>query len=157
MIILGIDPGLNYTGWAVIETAKSSVKFVDCGIINPLSKEHISKRLFNLYSGVNQVITKFKPQQVSIEETFVSMNPKGSLHLGYARGVLLMLPALHDLAVFEYSPNTVKKTVAGSGHASKEQVKAMLKFIMPNMKQNMKDDAIDALSIALCHFYHKGL
>ncbi|MDR2007671.1 MAG: crossover junction endodeoxyribonuclease RuvC [Alphaproteobacteria bacterium] len=156
MKILGIDTGLNYTGWGIINVVNSSVQFVDCGIIHPSNKNSDSVRLHTIYDGLKQVITDFTPDVVAIEETFVNNNPRSALKLGYARGVALMIPAIYDLSVFEYSPTTIKKTVAGNGHADKEQVKAMLKFVMPNIK-DMKDDAIDALSIALCHGYHKHL
>ncbi len=156
MRILGIDPGLNFSGWGIIDVNNSSVKFIDCGIINPSKKSSDSKRLHEIYEGLKEVIITFSPEVASLEETFVNKNPKGALKLGYSRGVALMIPAIYGLEVFEYSPTTIKKTVSGNGHASKEQVKAMMKFIMPNMK-NLKDDAIDALSIALCHSYHKHL
>ncbi|MDR0483821.1 MAG: crossover junction endodeoxyribonuclease RuvC [Alphaproteobacteria bacterium] len=156
MRILGIDTGLNFTGWGIIETSNNSVKFIDCGVINPPAKNSDSQRLHKIYEGLKEVIINFNPEVVAIEETFVNNNPKGALKLGYARGVALMIPSIYALEVFEYAPTTIKKTVAGNGHASKEQVKAMLKFIMPNIKE-VKDDAIDAVSIALCHSYHKYL
>lgn len=156
MRILGIDPGLNFTGWGIVDVKNSQVSFVDCGIINPSKKDTDSQRLYGIYEGLKEVVVDFSPQVVSIEETFVNKNPQGALKLGYARGVALMIPSIYGLSVFEYSPTTVKKTVAGNGHASKDQIKAMMKFIMPNMK-DLKDDAIDALSIALCHSYHKHL
>lgn len=156
MRILGIDPGLNFTGWGIIDVNNSSVKFIDCGIINPSKKECDSKRLHKIYEGLKEVVTAFSPEVVSIEETFVNKNPQGALKLGYARGIALMIPSIYNLEVFEYAPTVVKKTVSGNGHASKEQVKVMLKFIMPNIKE-IKDDAIDALSIALCHSYCKHL
>jgi crossover junction endodeoxyribonuclease RuvC len=156
MKILGIDTGLNYTGWGIIEADKNSVKFINCGIIHPNAKNSNSIRLHKIYEGLNAVIAEFQPNVVAIEETFVNSNPNSALKLGQARGVALMVPAIYSLSVFEYAPTTIKKTVAGNGHATKEQVKAMLKFVMPNLP-NMKDDAIDAVSIALCHGYHKHL
>ncbi len=156
MRILGLDPGLNFTGWGIIDVKNSDIKFVDCGIINPSRKDSNSKRLHKIYECVKEVISNFSPEVVSIEETFVNKNPQGALKLGYARGIILMIPSIYNLEVFEYAPTVVKKTVSGNGHASKDQVKTMIKFIMPNVKE-IKDDAIDAISIALCHSYHKHL
>ncbi len=156
MIVLGIDPGLNFTGWGVIKVIKSTVSYIDCGIINPNSSLDMSERLHIIYLGLLEVIKNYKPQVVSVEETFVNKNPLAALKLGHARGVVLMVPAIYGLKVFEYSATTVKKVVAGNGHASKDQIKAMIKLVMPNTK-DVKDDAIDALSIALCHTYHKYL
>ncbi|MCL2567642.1 MAG: crossover junction endodeoxyribonuclease RuvC [Alphaproteobacteria bacterium] len=156
MKILGIDTGLNFTGWGVIEVSGQSIQFINCGIIHPHAKNSDSIRLHKIYEGLSAVIAEFNPQVVAIEETFVNNNPRSALKLGYARGVALMIPSIYGLEVFEYTPTAIKKTVAGNGHATKEQVKAMLKFVMPSLP-NMKDDAIDAVSIALCHGYHKYL
>ncbi len=157
MRILGIDPGLNYTGWGVISFTKLSIEFIDCGIITPNSKESCSSRLEHIYNYLKNAIEYYKPGVVSLEETFVNKNPASALKLGYARGVALMVPAIYNLKVYEYAPNTVKKTVTGAGHADKDQIKKMVHMILPKMKTlTVKDDAMDAIAIALCHGYHIG-
>jgi crossover junction endodeoxyribonuclease RuvC len=154
--ILGIDPGLRFTGWGVIIASKSQVKFVDCGFIATADGDSTPHRLSSIYKFLTDVIEKHKPDVAVVEETFVNKDPKGALKLGYARGIALMVPALYGLEVFEYAPTTIKKTVAGNGHATKDQVQAMLKFIIPELK-SIKNDATDAISIALCHAYHKQI
>lgn len=154
MKILGIDPGLRYTGWGIIEANKSKLTYIDCGFIAGSTTSTISQRLQFIYDCLKQVIEKHNPTEVAVEETFVNKDPKGALKLGYARGIALMVPAIYNLPVFEYAPNTVKKTVVGNGHASKEQVCKMVNFIFPTVK-TIKDDAIDAIAIAMCSAYHK--
>ena len=104
MRILGIDPGLNFSGWGIIDVNNSCVKFIDCGIINPSKKSSDSKRLHEIYEGLKEVIITFSPEVASLEETFVNKNPKGALKLGYSRGVALMIPAIYGLEVFENVP-----------------------------------------------------
>ena len=160
MKILGIDPGLNYTGWAVISASKSSISLIDFGIITPNAKHPTSNRLKQIYEILKERIIEYNPDHVAIEETFVNKDPKSALKLGYARGVALMVPSIFDLPVFEYAPTTIKKTVTGNGHASKEQVEAMIKIVMPksyNIITEAKDDAVDAIAIAMCHAYHKRI
>ena len=156
MLILGIDPGLNYTGWGIIKNDSSSISYVDCNIIKPNAKLDTSRRLFHIYDELKQVFNKYQIDAVSIEETFINKDMKGSLKLGYARGIGLMIPSIYNIPVFEYAPNTVKKTVAGRGHASKDDIKLILSFLMPQIKKiNVGNDAIDAIAIAVCHSYHK--
>lgn len=155
MRILGIDPGLNYTGWALIENKVSSLRYIKSGVITTKSSEALEQRLFYIYSCLRNIIETTPPDVISLEETFVNKDPRGALKLGYARGIALMVPGIYSLPVFEYAPNTVKKVVCGNGHASKEQIQAMIKFIMPSVEIVKKDES-DALAIALCHAYHKN-
>ncbi|MFL1780726.1 Crossover junction endodeoxyribonuclease RuvC [Candidatus Hepatincolaceae symbiont of Richtersius coronifer] len=154
--ILGIDPGLNFTGWSYIKIDKSSIILMNCGIIKPNNKLNISDRLVTIYEELKLIISTVQPGAVAIEETFINKDPQSALKLGYARGIVLMVPSLFKIPVFEYSPNTIKKTVAGNGHASKEQMRAMINLVLPKTKQlALKEDEIDAIAIALCHAYHQ--
>ena len=156
MFILGIDPGLNYTGWGIVKNNTSSLSYVDCNIIKPNTKLDTSMRLFYIYEELKKVFDSYQIDAVSVEETFINKDMKGSLKLGYARGIGLMVPSIYKVPVFEYAPNTIKKTVAGRGHATKEDIKLILSFVMPQIKKlNIRNDAIDALAIAVCHSYHK--
>ncbi len=113
--ILGIDPGLQKTGWGVIETEGSRLRYLDCGLIKPKTTDDLSARLAFLHEKLDEVLTHFKPDSAAIEETFVNNNPKSTLKLGQARGVALCVPALHGLRVGEYSPNKVKNLLLGQG------------------------------------------
>lgn len=153
MIIIGIDPGLIKTGWGVIEKINNQVKYVASGAIKTDAKLPLSERLINIYNHVDKLIKTYKPQQFSIEETFVNNNPLSSLKLGHARGVAILAGALNNIPVFEYSPNLIKKTVTGVGKAEKQQMVAMIKYIFPGINIQTEDEA-DALCIAVCHCNH---
>ncbi len=130
MRILGIDPGLQKTGWGIISSSGSSLKYIASGLIRTDSKAVMSQRLATLYHGIAAVMEEWSPLEVSIEETFVNKNPASALKLGQARGVLMMVPALKGLPVEEYGANKIKKSVVGSGHAGKQQVAMMIKTLI---------------------------
>ncbi|MCK4939077.1 MAG: crossover junction endodeoxyribonuclease RuvC [Rhodospirillaceae bacterium] len=150
MRLIGLDPGLRCTGWGIIETDGNRLSFVAEGIVETNSKLSLSQRLAELFSGVSEVIGQFSPVEAAVEETFVNKNPASALKLGQARGVVLLAPSMAGLVVAEYSPNMVKKSVVGSGHASKEQVQMMVKTLLPKATIT-NADAGDALAIAICH------
>ena len=112
-------------------------------------------RLAQLYDGLAEIIGRFRPIEAAVEETFVNVNPAATLKLGQARGVVLLVPARLGLAVAEYSPNLVKKSVVGAGHAAKQQVEAMIRILLPGA-QLASADAADALAVAICHAHHRG-
>ena len=150
MRLIGLDPGLRTTGWGVIEVDGNRLSFIGEGIVETNAKLSLAERLAELFVGVSAVIDEYKPVEAAVEETFVNVNPASTLKLGQARGVVLLAPAMAGLAVFEYSPNMVKKSVVGSGHAAKEQVQMMVKTILPKATFT-NADAADALAIAICH------
>ncbi len=156
MFILGIDPALQKTGWGVIESKGSSIKFIDSGLIKTNAKDSMAQRLAVLHHGLIAVIDKWKPCEAAIEETFVNKNPASALKLGQARGVLLCVPALKGLSVDEYSANKVKKSVVGSGHAAKQQVGMMVKTLLPSCGEISEDEA-DALAVAITHAHYRVL
>jgi len=153
MIIIGIDPGLIKTGWGIINKIDNQVKYIASGTIKTNTKLSLSERLLNIYNEVNELIKTYKPNNFSIEETFVNNNPLSSLKLGHARGVTILAAALNNIPVFEYSPNLVKKTLTGAGKAEKQQMVAMIKYIFPCISPKTEDEA-DALCIAVCHCNH---
>ncbi len=148
--ILGIDPGLRKTGWGVIEVEGARVSFVGCGSVEPDQKLELGARLAALHEGLRQVVADYTPDESAVEETFVNTDARATLKLGAARGIALLVPAQAGLSVAEYAPNHVKKTVVGSGHAEKQQIRAMIKVLLPRAIVK-SDDAADALAIALCH------
>lgn len=154
--ILGIDPGLQKTGWGIVESSGSSLNFISSGLIRTNPKSAMPERLSTLYHGIIGVMEDYSPQEAAIEETFVNKNPASALKLGQARGVLLMTPAIKGLSVGEYSANKVKKSVVCSGHASKEQVGMMIKTLLPACGTISEDEA-DALAVAITHAHYRSL
>lgn len=149
-LILGIDPGLTHTGWGIIKVENNRLIYVACGRISSSPKINIEQRLGDIYKGINQVIINYSPTECAIERTFVNNNPMSSLKLGHARGAAMLTVALSNIPVTEYSPNEVKKSVTGTGAADKNQIKIMIKYLLPKAIIKSEDEA-DALAIAVCH------
>ena len=152
--IFGIDPGLRFTGWGVIEARGSRLSYVASGRLTPPVKAVLAARLCFLAEELEEIIRSFSPDEAAVEETFVNADPRSTLKLGQARGICLMSPARMGLDVAEYSPNTIKKAVVGAGHADKEQVLAMVRRLLPKIDSPTADEA-DALAVAICHATHR--
>ena len=155
MRLIGFDPGLRQTGWGVIESEGNRLIHIANGAIATNGKADLASRLVELYDGLLEVIEHFAPMEAAVEETFVNKNPKSTLKLGQARGVVLLVPAKAGLPVGEYSPNLIKKSVVGAGHAAKEQVQIMVKVLLPGC-EIANADAADALAVAICHAHHRS-
>jgi crossover junction endodeoxyribonuclease RuvC len=155
MKILGIDPGLNNTGWGIIEQKQNTLAYIACGVIKPSAQYDTADRLYMIDAELDKIISLYKPDAVAIEETFVNKSPASSLKLGMARGVAFIAPARAGLKVFEYGANKVKKTVVGAGHADKSQIQTMIKILLPRADFKNADSA-DALAIAICHAHHSA-
>lgn len=153
--ILGVDPGLRRTGWGVVAAEGTRLSFVAAGVIKPDEALPLAARLAALHAGLVAVLEAHAPHEAAVEETFVNSNPHSTLKLGQARGVAMLVPALAGLAVAEYAPNLVKKTVVGAGHAEKRQIQAMIAVLLPKA-QVSGADAADALAVAICHAQHRG-
>lgn len=153
--IIGIDPGLRRTGWGVIESEGSSLRFIASGTIKSVDKADLAVRLEQLYRGLEEVLNSHRPDEAAVEITFVNKDAKATLKLGQARGVAMVVPALAGLTVAEYAPNQVKKTVIGAGHGDKGQIQMMVNILLPKAVFDT-DDAADALAIAICHAHHRG-
>jgi crossover junction endodeoxyribonuclease RuvC len=152
--IIGIDPGLRRTGWGVVESDGVRLGYVASGLLTSTADEDLAYRLRELFEGLSSVIASYGPQEAAVEETFVNDNARATLKLGQARGIALLAPALKGLRVAEYSPNLVKKTVVGAGHAEKHQIAAMVGYLLPKATFGSADEA-DALAIAICHASHR--
>ena len=152
--IIGIDPGLQRTGWGVIDVAGNRLTFVACGTVTSNGKEDLADRLLSLHDGLVSVIAAHQPDEAAVEETFVNVNPTATLKLGQARGIAMLVPARAGLGVAEYAPNAVKKAVVGAGHADKTQIHHMVKVLLPKAVFE-GNDAADALAIAICHAHHR--
>ncbi|MBL3702467.1 crossover junction endodeoxyribonuclease RuvC [Sulfitobacter sp. BDSS02] len=154
MRILGIDPGLRNSGWGVIDSVGSRLSHVANGVCVSQG-ETLAERLLSLYDQLNDVIARYGPDAAAVEQTFVNKDGAGTLKLGQARGIAMLVPAKAGLVVGEYAPNTVKKTVVGVGHADKQQVLHMVCLQLPGCDP-AGPDAADALAIAICHSRHAG-
>ena len=153
--IMGIDPGLTVTGWALIDVRGYNLSPIDSGIMRSSPSTPLAKRLGDLYDSLHEILEKYAPNEVAVEETFVNQNPASALKLGHARGIALAAPARWGLPVFEYAPNTIKKAIVGVGHADKKQVQHMVSVLLPSVKFT-NADAADAYAIAICHAHHRS-
>ena len=152
MRILGIDPGLRHMGWGVIEAEGSRLRHIANGVCHS-DGEDLGARLLSLHAQLEAVLADHAPQAAAIEHTFVNKDGAGTLKLGQARGVAMLALAQAGLAIGEYAPNAVKKTVVGVGHADKRQVAHMVRVQLPGVDL-AGPDAADALAIAICHAHY---
>jgi crossover junction endodeoxyribonuclease RuvC len=153
--IVGIDPGLRRTGWGIIESDGVRLVYVASGMIEPDTEAVLAQRLATIFRGLNEVLTIHTPLEAAVEETFVNENAKATLKLGQARGIAMLAPAMKGLRVAEYTPNLIKKTVVGAGHADKRQIQMMVGMLLPKARFDSADEA-DALAIAICHANHRS-
>ncbi|PSM19060.1 crossover junction endodeoxyribonuclease RuvC [Nitratireductor sp. StC3] len=152
--IIGIDPGLRRTGWGLVEATGNALRFVAAGTVRSDASAALAVRLRQLHDGLAEVMRALEPDEAAVEQTFVNRDATATLKLGQARGVAMLVPALSGLAVAEYAPNAVKKTVIGVGHGDKKQIHMMVKVLMPKAVFD-SEDAADALAIAICHAHHR--
>lgn len=148
--ILGIDPGLLHTGWAIIDSKGVERHYVASGVILPKTTLPLPERLTEIFRGVTDLCEKFSPDVCSIEITFVNQNPKTTLILGHARAAAIVAVANCDIPIFEYEPNKIKKALTSAGHAGKEQVYKMIKILLPAANPKSSDES-DAIAMALAH------
>ena len=157
-IILGVDPGLQRTGWGIIRSKTNQLSFIACGIITSDSKMPLASRIMQLHEGLKAAIALHKPDEAVVEETFVNVSGSSTLKLGQARGGILLTLSLENLPVYEYSATSVKKSVVGTGHADKKQVGMMVQTLLPSSKAvSLGADAADALAVAICHAHMRGV
>jgi len=152
MRVLGIDPGLRLMGWGVIEAEGSRITHIGNGVCRSEGGD-LAARLLSLFDQLTAVVAQYQPDTAAVEKTFVNKDGAGTLKLGQARGIAMLVPAQAGLEIGEYAPNSVKKTVVGVGHAGKQQIDHMVRLQLPGV-EIAGPDAADALAIALCHAHH---
>ena len=152
MIVLGIDPGIRSMGWAVIEKHDEALTLKEYGAIRP-PLQCIPKRLAHIHKALATIMEQCLPQCLVVEKIFVAKNPCSALTLGYARGVTMMTAALYGIAVQEYVATTVKQRLTGYGHASKDQMIAMIERLF---RIALAHDVADAVALAFCHCQERG-
>lgn len=153
--LLGLDPGLRFTGWGVIEVDGNRLRHIADGVIATDSAESVPSRLKVLHDALAALLARLEPDEAAVEETYVNRNGAATLKLGYARGVALLAPALAGVPVTEYGAKSVKKAVVGTGGADKEQVQMMVHRLLPGAVIR-RADAADALAVAICHAHHRA-
>lgn len=151
MIIMGIDPGIATVGFGVVSYENTKFRFLDCGVIETPAGMRVEKRLSLLYDGMCELISKYSPDECSVEELFFNSNRKTVINVAQARGVLLLAAERHGIDIYEYTPLQVKNSVVGYGHAEKRQVMEMIKIMLDLPGIPKPDDAADALALAVCH------
>lgn len=151
MKILGIDPGYAIVGYGALECVASRFSVMDYGVITTPAKIPIENRLEMIYTEMNALIEKHKPDAMAIEELFFNSNHTTAIPVAEARGVILLSARLHGTEVFEYTPLQVKQAVVGYGRAEKKQVIMMTTTLLGLKSPPKPDDAADALAIAICH------
>lgn len=149
--IVGIDPGSRITGYGVVEHRGAEIVYVASGVIRLKRSEPRPRRLRMLKAGVDGVIERYRPDSIAVEEIFMARNPKSTMVLGEARGVIVLAAAESDLPVYEYSPREVKCSVVGSGAAHKSQVAFMIGKQLRLTHEPETADESDALAVAFCH------
>ncbi len=157
MRILGIDPGSETLGWGVVKKDGNFYRSVAYGTVKSSPKDAFSKRLLKIYDGVQDVIERFQPEVISIEEAFFATNVKVALKLGQVRGVVLLVGEKNGLEIAEYAPRLMKQTVVGYGNAEKHQVQEMVRILLKLPEIPQPHDAADALALAIFHFHHAGI
>jgi crossover junction endodeoxyribonuclease RuvC len=153
--IAGFDPGLSRTGWGVITVSGSKLMHVANGVVATKASMPLGERLAVLHAGIGAVLRAHMPDAVAVEQAFVAKDPSAALKLGHARAIALLAAAEAGIAIAEYAPNHIKKSVVGVGHASKEQVQAMVRRLLPAVQFDAAD-AADALACAIAHAHLHG-
>src|SRR5262249_13404754 len=155
--ILGVDPGLQVTGYAVVETRPRGPHVQEAGIVRTSvgrSTTDVALRVRTLYDGIVEVIEQLRPQVMVVEQLFAHYeHPRTAILMGHARGVILLAGAQHSLPVVSYTASRIKKTITGSGRASKEQVQRTMQRELSLPRLPEPNDVADALAAALCHYY----
>ncbi|MGN1017778.1 MAG: crossover junction endodeoxyribonuclease RuvC [Oscillospiraceae bacterium] len=151
MRILGIDPGLATVGFSIVDVEKSKMRLVTCGVISTPAHTSLSSRLDRIFEDMNDLISSFSPDVMSIEELFFNTNITTGIAVAHARGVILLSAYRAGVQVFEYTPLQVKQAVVGYGRAEKNQVIDMVRRILALPAAPKPDDAADAVALAICH------
>ena len=152
--ILGVDPGLNITGYGVLEVGNGALRLCEAGIVRGKARAPLPQRLVEIHQGIADVIEAFRPDVVAIEELYSHYKrPRTAILMGHARGVICLAAARAGLPVANYSATQVKKILTGAGRASKSQVQEAIRRELRLDQAPDPPDVADALAIALCHHY----
>ncbi len=151
MRVLGIDPGTLNLGYGIVDEEGDGITMVDCGVLSLSSKIPVEQRLSSLYQKLGEIVNRYRPDEVAIEEPFVAGNARSALAIGRAQAVAILAAANRKLPVFRYLPTQVKQQVTNYGHSGKEQVQEMVRIQLGLSQPPQSTDAADALAVAICH------
>jgi crossover junction endodeoxyribonuclease RuvC len=159
--IIGIDPGLDITGYAILESRDVGPKVCEAGVIrsvNGRDRKEMTSRLLSLHESLTEILQEFRPDVVAVEQLYAHYaHPRTAIQMAHARGVIFLAAAERSLPVVSYNPTRVKKTITGSGRASKDQVERTIRNELGLTRLLEPPDVADALAIALCHYYELKL
>ncbi len=150
-LILGIDPGTAITGYGVVSKKGNALSLVECGVVRTSSGEPLAVRIKEIFKEVNDVIERFSPSVLVVEDVFQGKNVRSALTLGHARGAILLAGALAEITIAEYTPREIKKAVVGNGNATKDQVAFMVQQQLRLKTAPSPSDAADGVAAALCY------
>lgn len=156
-IILGVDPSLVASGYAVMRCAQGKTELLEYNVLTMSSQQSIAERLALFFDFFQEKIVQYQVNEVALETPFLGKNAQNFLKLGYLRGILLLLAQQHTCAVREFSPRQVKLAVTGYGGAEKEQVARVVKQLFPGMVMPAKLDISDAIAVTLCCLWQRNL
>jgi crossover junction endodeoxyribonuclease RuvC len=157
MRVLGIDPGTLNLGYGVVDEDAGEMAMVDCGVVSLSSKVPVEQRLSSLYKKLVEIVARYRPDEVAIEEPFVAGNVRSALAIGRAQAIAMLAAANKNLPVFRYLPTQVKQQVTDYGGSSKEQVQEMVRLQLGLAEPPQSSDAADALAVAICHLHQKHI
>tara|TARA_B100001245_G_scaffold57752_1_gene39499 strand:- start:865 stop:1335 length:471 start_codon:yes stop_codon:yes gene_type:complete len=151
MVIIGFDPGLSHTGYAVLNKEGNNINLVQCGLISPKRNKSLSERLFTIFSETNELLEDFNPNLVVIENVFYGKNVQSAIKLGQAKASIMLSSEKYNIDMVDYTPREIKQSIVGNGAASKEQVEFMVKKIFKLDDTMLKrNDISDAIAVAWC-------
>ncbi len=150
-LVLGIDPGTRFVGFGLIEIERGKYRAIDHGFFPVDKKRSFPERLLQIHRAIFDLLDKYQPDAVAVEEVYVSQNAKTTLRLGHARGVILLAIIEKDIPIAEYAPREIKQAVSGRGGATKDQVMWMMSKLLHLEIDDLQEDAADGLAVALCH------
>ena len=150
-VIIGIDPGTRITGYGIIRCVGNGYETLDYGCIRPPVALHLNDRYLVIFEAIEELIDRYKPDDLAIETQYMQKNVQSALKIGMARGIVIVAARKRGITVHEYTPSTAKKALTGNGNASKFQIQGMTQRLLNLPKPPTPEDAADALCLALCH------
>jgi len=155
VIVLGIDPGINFIGFGLIKYEKKEIGLIDYGCITTTQEDNFIQRLNKIYYELKNIIEKYNPDEVVMEEIFFNKNTRTALQVSKVSGAIALTIALIGLDLYEYTPLQVKQATVGNGRADKYQVQSMVKILLNLPEIPKPDHAADALAVSICHVHTK--
>jgi crossover junction endodeoxyribonuclease RuvC len=157
MRVLGIDPGTLNLGYGVVDEEGGEMTMVACGALSLPSKVPVEQRLSSLYKKLVEIVARYRPDEVAIEEPFVAGNARSALAIGRAQAIAILAAANKNLPIFRYLPTQVKQQVTNYGGSDKEQVQEMVRLQLGLAQPPQPSDAADALAVAICHLHQRHI